>query len=223
VPHRTYDSSSRRQAAQRRRGHVIDVAAELFAEHGFEATTLTHIATAAGVSVPYLQKLGSKGDLVEEAIAAATTGPALRTEQDYRAWRAHLVEMPTSAGFIEAVTRWTVDANARSFGLWSAWGESPDPELRASWLAQMQRIRSDWRSLLDELSDHGWWRTDIDRTEQVATVWLLTMAATYQRMVVVAGLSPDQYADWLRRSLTEVLVGPIDEPTRERLSPSPSR
>jgi len=27
-------------------------------------------------------------------------------------------------------------------------------------------------------------------------------------MVVVAGLSPDQYTDWLRRSLTEVLVGP---------------
>ena len=207
VPTRTYDSTGRRRLAELRRRQVVDTAAGLFAERGFEATTLADIAAAAGVSVPYLQKLGTKAELVEQAIAAVTTGPDPDSDQDFRRLRADLHLLPTSAAFIDVVVRWTVEANARSFGLWHAWGESSDPELRASWLDRMSRIRAEWRELLDELDDKSWWRTDVTRDEQVATVWLLTMAATYQRMVVVAGMPGEQYGAWLRRSLSEVLVG----------------
>ena len=97
--------------------------------------------------------------------------------------------------------------NERSYGMWRAWANTDDPELRARWEAQMKTIREEWDRYLAFFDTRGWWRTDVSRAEQVAAVWLLTMAETYERMTVVAGLSRDGYIGWLRRALTAVLIG----------------
>jgi len=204
---RTYDSSGRRQRALARRESVIDAAADVFAAKGFDGTTLADIAAAACVSVPYFQKLGTKADLFVLAIERVTVGPMHRTVERTRGDLENTAANVTRDQFFEAISALTTEWNERSFGMWRAWANTDDPELRERWEAQMATIRAEWGQYLAFFDDRGWWRTDVPRAEQVSAVWLLTMAETYERMTVVAGLSRDEYTAWLRRALTAVLVG----------------
>lgn len=208
---RAYDSSGRRQRALERREAVIDAAAEVFAAKGFDGTTIADIAAAAGVSVPYFQKLGTKTDLFVLAIERVTVGPQQRTVERARGDLETMGASVTRDQFIEGISALTAEWNGRSFGMWRAWANTDDPELRTRWEAQMTTIRAEWARYLAFFDDRGWWRTDIPREEQVAAVWLLTMAETYERMTVVAGLSRDQYTAWLRRAMAAVLVDPAPD------------
>jgi AcrR family transcriptional regulator len=66
---RPYDASGRRAAAERRRLHVAEVAARLFAEHGWNGTTVALVAAEAAVSVELVTKtFGGKGGLFMGAL-----------------------------------------------------------------------------------------------------------------------------------------------------------
>ena len=56
VKPRRYDASRRRAAAGQRQEHILDVARELMLRHGYAATTIATIATAAGVSPETIYK-----------------------------------------------------------------------------------------------------------------------------------------------------------------------
>lgn len=205
---RPYDSSGRRKRAAERRSAVIDAAADMFAARGIERTTIAEIADAAGVSVPYLQKLGTKTDLFEMAIERVTVGPQQRTvEQAREELEADAIAV-TRSQFIRNMAALSAQWNARSYGMWRAWANTDDPDLRSRWDATMADIRAAWAGYLDMFDDRGWWRTDVPRSEQVAAIWLFTMAETYERMTVVAGLSRDEYEQWLHRAMEAVLVDP---------------
>ncbi len=80
----------RRLSAARRRRQLIDVAIEMFAHSGYEATTMEDIATAAGVTKPllyqhftskralYLELIDDVASRMLEALDAATAQPGWR-------------------------------------------------------------------------------------------------------------------------------------------------
>jgi AcrR family transcriptional regulator len=106
---RRYDASRRQDRAARARTEVIDSAARLFLSNGFVETTVSAIASAAGVSEETIYKsFGSKAGLVRAIWARALEGegpvPAEQrsdvmqaTEQDprkvIRGWGALIVEV----------------------------------------------------------------------------------------------------------------------------------
>jgi AcrR family transcriptional regulator len=208
IVRRTYDSSGRRQRAQERRDAVVEAAAAVFAEKGFDGTTLGDIAVAAGVSVAYFQKLGTKTDLFVLAIERVTVGPQKRTVEHARGEVDAAATILSPDQFVHNLAVMTTEWNERSYGMWRAWANTDDPELRARWESVMADVRAEWGRYLAMFDGRDGWRTDVPRSEQVAAIWLLTMAETYERMTVVAGMSRDQYTSWLRRSLAAVLVGP---------------
>lgn len=60
------------------RDALLDVAARLYAEHGWRGTTTRKIAEVAGVNeVTVFRQFGSKQNLLLEAIQHASTGPAI--------------------------------------------------------------------------------------------------------------------------------------------------
>ena len=72
---RSYDASGRRAAAERRRLHVAEVAARLFAERGWNGTTLALVAAESGVSVELVTKtFDGKAGLFMEAFRSAGFG-----------------------------------------------------------------------------------------------------------------------------------------------------
>ena len=105
---------------------VIEIAAILFGERGVDATTLADIAAAADVSVPYLQAIGTKVELVGLAVSLVTAGPDQQTPEDFARSREQLLAVSTPEQFVELVAKGTVEWNARSYGLWRAWAECSD-------------------------------------------------------------------------------------------------
>ena len=186
---------------------MIDAAVSVFAAQGFDGATIADIAKAAGVSAPYLQKLGTKVDLFVLAIERVSVGPQQRTVERAREELDTTAANLTRDEFLTNMATLTTEWNERSYGMWRAWANTDDPELRARWEAVMADVRAEWHRYLAFFDDRGWWRVDVPRAEQVAAVWLLTMAETYERMTVVAGLSRDEYTAWLRRAMAAVLVG----------------
>ena len=75
VKTRAYDASNRRAAAARRRQDVLDAARELMLRDGYAATTVTAIATRAGVSPETLYKgFGGKPGIVRALYRNALEG-----------------------------------------------------------------------------------------------------------------------------------------------------
>ena len=202
---RPYDASGRRESARLRRDHVFDTAAELFGEHGFEATTLSQIAAAAGVSVAYLQGLGSKAELFQAALGSRATGGAGSLDGAADDLIAVAPTLPPREA-LELLVVTTAAWNAGSHRLWRAWSRTSDDELRRAWDGAMARARREYRAWIDGLDRAGVRRDDVSIEEQVAGVWLLTMAETYDQLVSVTGLTHDQYVSWLRRSLAELVL-----------------
>lgn len=187
---------------------MIDAVAAVFAAKGFDGAVVADLAAAADVSIPYLQKLGTKTDLFVLAIERVTVGPRQGTVEHARAEVDAAAATLSPDQFIQNLAETTTEWNERSYGMWRAWANTDDPELRARWESVMADVRAEWARYLAMFDSRDWWRTDVPRYEQVAAIWLLTMAETYERMTVVAGMSRDQYTSWLRRALTAVLVGP---------------
>jgi AcrR family transcriptional regulator len=104
---------SRRLPPAERRALIEQAAAQLFAERGYEATTVGEICAAAGVSKPMLYRhFESKQDLCmrllerrRDELAAAPLGTFLETEGPVEqrleamidAWFAHVAEHPHSS------------------------------------------------------------------------------------------------------------------------------
>lgn len=72
---RSYDSSSRRAEAGRRRERVLSAARKLFLAHGYAATTVGAVAEAADVSTETVYKMfGRKAGLVRALLDEALLG-----------------------------------------------------------------------------------------------------------------------------------------------------
>jgi AcrR family transcriptional regulator len=70
----TSTSDAKRLRSNERREQLLSVAASLFAASGYDATTMDHVATAAGVTKPLLyQHFDSKHALYEEIVMTAAT------------------------------------------------------------------------------------------------------------------------------------------------------
>lgn len=202
---RRYDASQRQRTALKRRAHVIATATALFEERGFEATTLSEIAAAAGVSLAYLHKLGSKSDLIEIVVRAMMTGDAAADPDEELDALAHAA---TAEEFLDLSLGSIVAWNARSHRLWTAWGSASDPGLRAGWEAVMAEVRAKLDASFALLEARGWLRTDVPRDELIASVWVLTMAETYTRVIDAGVLTHDRYERWLHRTVREAMIAP---------------
>src|ERR1700735_2477696 len=94
-------ASQRRLTAEQRRQQLVAVALQLFADHGYRATTMDDVAEAAGVTKPLLyQHFSSKRALYLELVdsvphellpavgepTASADGPRQQVEQGFAAY-----------------------------------------------------------------------------------------------------------------------------------------
>lgn len=202
---RAYDASGRRARAAETRQNTVRHAAELFATAGYERTTYKMIAAAAGVSEEYVRKLGAKPILFRASVELLTIG----RDDTLREAQRRLDDLAASTDartLLARIATVTCEWNRRSHGIWWAWASSSDPALQQSWDDTMSKVRTAWRSRLLSWEPLGWLRSDVPIDELAVGIWLLTMAETYERLVVRGGLTEQQYTQWLERSLIDLLL-----------------
>lgn len=199
---RPYDASGRRAAAERRRLHVAEVAARLFAERGWNGTTLALVAAESEVSVELVTKtFGSKAGLFMAAFGSAGFGRRGGLREAFAELR--LDDEPDVEvrldRFVEMACSIVVPMGPLVSVL--AHGAEQDPTLRdlvrGAHLAHAEMCRD-----LVRLIASG-----EPPPDAVDEVYLLTRAETYLTLVQHRGWTVERYAAWLRRSLCTAVAG----------------
>lgn len=206
-PRRPYDASGRRAAAEQRRLHVAEVAAELFAEHGWNGTTLTLVAGASGVSVELVSKtFGNKAGLFMAAFRSAGFGRRGGLQEAFAQLR--LGDEPDLEvrldRFVDFACSIVVPMGPLVWVL--GHGAEQDPTMRDLVRGAHLGHAAMCEDLVELLAPGK------PAPDAVDEVYLLTRAETYMTLAQHRGWSVERYAAWLRRSLRAAVDGPAARP-----------
>lgn len=203
---RPYRSERRREQAEETRERVLDAAANLFAQRGFESATIAAIAAEAGVSAEtvyagFRNKRTLLGELIRRAVRGAERSPvpqqagpqALAAETDQRE------QLRLFAGDIslrlERVGPLVEVLKAAALS---------EPEL-AGLLAKIHSERlENLRTLVAALSANGSLR--LEPEPALDTVWALASPDLHRLLTQTRSWSRETYCEWLSESLAALLL-----------------
>lgn len=206
-PQRSYDSSRRRAQARRTGDAVLEAAQRLFLANGYAATTITTIATAAGVSVETVYKaFGNKPGLVraihDRALAGEGPVPAYRRSDEMSAhetdpreivrnWAILATEVTPRVAPILLLVR-SGAANASELSV--LWEELEDQRLK--------RMTDNARRLL--ASDQLRQGCSLEQARDV--LWAYTSPELYERLVLRQGWPLERYGQFVREGISAALL-----------------
>jgi AcrR family transcriptional regulator len=208
VKRRDYRSEHRREQAEQTRRRVLDAAATLFEQRGYEGASIAAIASEAGVSQETVYaRFGNKrtvlGELVRRAVRGddplpvpEQAGPralAAATDQreQLRLFAADIVKRLERAAPLVII----VTGAARS-----------DTQL-AELLTRLHNERlKNLRTFIDALSRNGPLR--VSDGEALETLWAVTSPDLHQLLIRQRGWKRRRYRDWLADSLEQLLLPP---------------
>ena len=187
------------------RNRLLRAAADEFPAHGYAATTVTRLATTAGVSVQTLYLAwGSKRALLRAYMEDALAGGAGSPEDAGKRFTGlgpgeRLVELASVVTEVaeRAATGWRLYRDAAAI----------DPEIAADWdELQKLRHRSITRALqpipVDALVD------DLSMSQAVDTAWTIASPESYDLLVHRLGYQLDQFREWMERTLIRSILRP---------------
>ncbi len=208
---RTYDATSRQEAAKARQGRVIQAATRLFAERGYAETTVDMIAAGAGVAVPTVYAaFGSKRGLLSHVVGRLVSGESSARPILQTARAREVLEQPNPrralALFAAHITE-TQDRVGRIFEVMkhAARTDAEISELYAR--AQRDRFQN-LEALAHRLAASGGLRAGLTVAAAGRTIWVLASPETRQMLTAHAGWSADDYREWLADTLTAALLSP---------------
>ena len=203
---RRYHSDLRREQAEQTRTQVLDAAATLFEERGYEGTSIAAIAAAAHVSAETVySRFGNKRALLGELVRRAVRGddPApVPEQQGPRAVSAATDQHEQLRLFAaDVVLRLERAAPLVTIVAGASRSHAELAELLAALHAD--RLRN-LRVLVDALAANGPLRLEEDNA--LETIWALTSPELHQLLVRVRGWTRQRYREWLATSLAELLL-----------------
>ena len=206
VKPRSYRSERRREQAEETRQQVLDAAARLFEERGYEGASIAAIAEEARVSqetiyARFRNKRTLLGELVRSAVRGDDPAPVPEQEGPRRIVAANDQREQLRLFADDIVLR--LERAAPLVAVVSGAARS-EPEL-AALLARLHADRlKNLRVLVDALALNGPLRLRSD--EALETVWALTSPELHQLLTRVRGWTRRRYHDWLADSLAELLL-----------------
>jgi AcrR family transcriptional regulator len=210
APKRRYHSPKRSQAALQTRRRIRSAARSLFLAAGYSSTSMSSIATAAGVAqATVFLVFPSKAALLSEIIQVAVRGDdqdlAVAARPDWQALLALSADQ-LIVRFAQGTTI-LLGRTARVLAL----GESAadqDPELAALRDRGHARMRSDFQQIAQALTAQGALNNRRRTQDAADTIYALANHAVYLRLTDDCGWSPERYTNWLAHTLTTTLIRP---------------
>jgi AcrR family transcriptional regulator len=207
---RPYRSERRREQAEQTRARVLDAAAGLFRERGWEGTSIAAIAASAGVSAETVYAgFGTKRALLGELVGRAVRGddPRPVPEQAKPRALASLTDPHEQLRLFAADISQRLERAAPLVAVVSSAARG-EPEL-AELLANLHAVRRrNLRTLVAALEANGPLR--VPASKALDTVWALTSPELHQLLVRTRGWKRRRYAGWLAESLAALLLPPLD-------------
>ena len=204
---RRYDATGRRQAAARTRAAILDAARQLFAERGYAATSMTEIASQAGVALDTVYAaVGRKPELARLLIETAISGTDQATPAEQRDYVRAIQDAPDAdtkiAVYAEAIT---AIAPRMALVLGIIQQAAPDePDLAALWTEIAERRAANMRLFVADLAAAAPLRLDPDQAADI--VWATNAAELYQLLVGQRGWTPQRYERFLTDTWQRLLL-----------------
>ena len=179
---------------------ILRAAHALFVRHGYQATTLTAVADAAGVAhrTVYV-RFGTKATLLTRVIDMAVVGDRAPIDVVSREWYRTATTAPTLderiTTFARGSTRLvTSAADVIEVALQAA---PTEPVLAAAASAGRAATRDAVRTFWTRARDDGLLPAGCDLTWLADTTSVLAHAETYLLMRETLQMSPERYENWL--------------------------
>lgn len=197
-------------AAEATQRVIVEAAARLFQESGYQATSMTAIAREAGVAVQTIYNaVGSKRDVLSRVLDFAAAGdeapravPAFmqeRTENatDGRAIVAQIVEfwrgaLPRTAPVLGIIRQ----------------GAALDPEVAALEVQRAEQRLGNYGRAARLLAERGLLRPGLDEDEAAAIIFAVGHPDLYRFLVTDHGWSSDRWVAWVSGTLESALLDP---------------
>lgn len=185
------------------RNRLLEAAATEFPEHGYAATTVTRLASAAGVSVQTLYLAwGSKRALLRGYVERAIAGD-LASPDDARQ---RFTGLSPERRLTEIATL-VIEIAERAADGWKLYRDAAavDPEIAADW-QELQSLRH--RTLSTILGDVPVSALAEGLTPQKAvdTAWVITSPESYELLVRRLGYPLAEFRVWMETTLNTAIL-----------------
>lgn len=204
---RRYSSPVREEASASTRQRIVRAAAALFARDGYQGTTMTAIARAAGVSVQSVHLAGPKSALLIAAFEISLAGDEGAHPLHERPAVAAIMQLPPAEA-LPAYIRFLAEANARTAGIDRALYAAADTDDAVAALVDDLNVRrhDDIRMAITWCEVHGLLHGSVDPDERTETLTYLVAPATYRFFVHERGWSSARYQAWLSDAITRLVL-----------------
>lgn len=208
---RTYDSSSRKEAARGTHQSILSAAQSVFLNKGYAAATMPAIAQAAGVALDTVYAtVGKKPALFRQLVEMSISGTDSAVPAEEREYVQAIRAETDAAGKLRiyaAALRSIQQRLAPLFGVLQ--GAAPlDPELAALWKNISERRAKNMRVFAADLAATGRLRPHLPATKVADIIWSMNAPEFYLLLVEERGWSPNEFEDWLVDAWIRLLLEP---------------
>jgi AcrR family transcriptional regulator len=204
---RQYSSPRREEASAATRRRIVQTAGALFARGGYQGTTMTAIATEAGVSVQSVHLAGPKSALLMAAFELSLAGDEGTHPLHERPALAAVMALPPAEA-LPAYVHFLAQANARTAGIDHAlYVAAETDDAVAALVADLnERRHHDIRMAITWCDAHGLLGDDVDADERTETLTHLVSPGTYRFFVHERGWSDEHYERWLSDAIDRLVL-----------------
>jgi AcrR family transcriptional regulator len=209
VKRRSYDSNSRREAAQATRKSIIDSARRLFLDQGYAGTTMAAIAGGAGIALDTVYAtVGKKPMLFRLLVEAAISGQDEAVSAELRDYVRAIRAQPDAAKKLQGYAAALRAIQPRLAPLFRALQAAAplDPDLQALWQEISQRRAANMRLLARELAATGRLRTGLTVPMVADIIWSMNSPEFYLLLVEQRGWTPEDFERWLGGAWIRLLL-----------------
>lgn len=219
---RVYNSPLREEQARRTRATVLDAAERCFLEHGYGATTMKDIATAAGVSAPTVFGYGNKATLLLHCVDRSVVGDDEEVALLERDEFARLLGDTPLDEKLAALHAFAATNTPRSAPMLKVFASAAaaDPAIAESYAEYGRRRHEDTRAMVAAFQ--RWMRPGVDIDTATDVCWAIFSHDAATALMDERGWSAERWADWVVDTLQRLFLDPSQErPARTRRNRAP--
>jgi AcrR family transcriptional regulator len=211
----------REESARRTRRAVVAAAARLFAERGYESTSLADVAAAAGVARPTVfASFGSKAALLQEVIDQALAGDDEPVPVADRPWFRPVWEARTQPGVLDAYAGVCTLIGSRAGGLFEVVRRAADSseDAQALWDRLQSNRRAGAAMVVERLERLGRLAPGLGTETAVDSLWVFNDPALFELLVLQRRWGADEFTAWLAARMRDALIAKRTPARRPRLA-----
>jgi AcrR family transcriptional regulator len=208
---RSYEARTRRRQADETRRRIIDEAGQLFADVGYQRTTMETIADAANVSVESVYAhFKNKRSILERFLEVAVAGDHDPVAVLDRAEVQNLSEIADQHQLIERLAHLSRTILERAAPAHSALRSAAlsDPKMESMLATDQGRRHAAQTAFVTLIAQRGKLHASFEDATDV--YWALASPELYGLLIRTRKWSPDRYESWLAHALTRLLLDDTD-------------